>query len=88
MALTAEGRATFIDSCVEMVLAHNFDGLDLDWEYPGGREDSPGTNKRIDSQDFFIFENAFESFECETRTPEFLSLPLNLQIALHSLLKV
>jgi chitinase len=42
MALTAEGRATFIESCVEMVLRHNFDGLDLDWEYPGGRDDSPG----------------------------------------------
>ncbi len=55
MTLTAEGRTTFIESCVEMVLAHNFDGLDLDWEYPGGREDSPGANKRIDSQDFFKF---------------------------------
>ena len=52
MTLTAEGRTTFIESCVEMVLAHNFDGLDLDWEYPGGRDDSPGANKRIDSQDF------------------------------------
>ncbi len=70
MALTAEGRTTFIESCVEMVLAHNFDGLDLDWEYPGGREDSPGTNKRMDSQDFFIFENEFES---EKRTLEFPS---------------
>jgi chitinase len=42
MALTAEGRTKFTESCVEMVLRHNFDGLDLDWEYPGGREDSPG----------------------------------------------
>ncbi len=43
MAKTAERRATFIQSCLEMVQKHNFDGLDLDWEYPGGRLDSPGS---------------------------------------------
>ncbi len=43
MAMTYERRARFIDSCVEMINEHNFDGLDLDWEYPGGRLDSPGS---------------------------------------------
>ena len=42
MAKTADRRATFIASTVEMVKEHGFDGLDLDWEYPGGRSDSPG----------------------------------------------
>ena len=42
MSKTAERRATFIASTVAMVKEHDFDGLDLDWEYPGGRSDSPG----------------------------------------------
>ena len=35
MASTPERRAVFIQSALDMVLEHNFDGLDLDWEYPG-----------------------------------------------------
>ncbi len=42
MALTQEGRTTFISSCLDMILRHGFDGLDMDWEYPGGRADSLG----------------------------------------------
>ena len=37
MAQTAETRKIFIDSMVKMVTDHNFDGVDLDWEYPGSK---------------------------------------------------
>merc|ERR1712168_13304 len=43
MVKTQERRSGFIDSAVEMLLKHNFDGLDMDWEYPGGRSDSAGS---------------------------------------------
>jgi len=43
MAATQVGRDFFADSVVTFVKKHNFDGLDVDWEYPtqrgGTRED-------------------------------------------------
>lgn len=37
-AATVQARQTFAQSCVDFILEHGFDGVDIDWEFPSSKD--------------------------------------------------
>ncbi|MEE2886654.1 MAG: glycoside hydrolase family 18 protein [Planctomycetota bacterium] len=53
--LTQSARRVFAQSCVDFIVQYGFDGVDLDWEYPGGGGLGGNTSRPQDPQNFTLF---------------------------------
>jgi chitinase len=51
-ALTDDSRRIFARSCVDFAVKYGFDGVDIDWEFPGGGGVEGNKFRREDTQNF------------------------------------
>jgi chitinase len=67
VALTAESRAKFTKSAIEFIKFFKFDGVDLDWEYPGQRGED-NTFRAEDKQNFtLLLKDLREALDKESK---------------------
>jgi chitinase len=77
MAETPEGRSDFIKATIQYVRQHNFDGIDLDWEYPA---DPTRGGRSVDTNNFTALLREFRgAIDAEAKASG--KSPLDLTIA-------
>lgn len=60
-ARTPASRALFATSCADFMETYGFDGIDIDWEYPGGGGLASNTTRPKDPENFTLLLQALRS---------------------------
>jgi chitinase len=67
MAANEAARNKFAQQCVELIKSYDFDGIDIDWEYPGY---APHSGTPADKENYTLFlraiRDALDALEAET----------------------
>ena len=75
MAADPNKRKTFIDSLMPFLAMYGFEGVDLDWEYPGDRE---GSDPEHDKDNFSVLVCTKTSLFSTLQTTDVSSLYIDL----------
>lgn len=81
VAATAAGRAAFASSCVDFMVTHGFDGIDIDWEYPVGGGLAGNANRPEDKANYTLLLAALRAELDARRVALARSEPFFLTIA-------
>ncbi|XP_077553057.1 chitinase-3-like protein 1 [Haemaphysalis longicornis] len=80
---TTEGRRQFVDGALTFVRKNGFDGLDLDWEYPGHPKNTNDTNDATgDKKNFCLLLEELHNAFTNKSDPQHRGVDLILSVAL------